>query len=325
MIATTAEILGLQGRPDLAEVLTRSVAKIQFRGYTTEYEGGTYHYRLRLDTPVILYASIEANLDAIQAALTVKLLSVFKNTGDRRLDEVVVGPLLEEPMTSTVRPAPDAEARRLWNPGMLRLFISHVATHKIAVSSLKSFLAYLGISAFVAHEDIEPTREWQDEIDLALRSMDAMAAMLTPEFHESKWTDQEIGVAIARGVPIIPVRLGLDPYGFIGKHQGLPGNLRQMKELSIALGGILARRPETGGVMRESLVRALESSSSYSTSMSASKALVDVHGFTDEQIGRIEASIEENSQVADAFGVRARLARYVADYRAALMAQEGAP
>jgi hypothetical protein len=33
--------------------------------------------------------------------------------------------------------------------------------------------------------DIEPTRKWQDEIELALSTADALVAMLTPGFHES--------------------------------------------------------------------------------------------------------------------------------------------
>ena len=57
--------------------------------------------------------------------------------------------------------------------------------------------------------------------------MDALIAILTPGFNESKWTDQEIGVAIGRKVPIVPIRIGLDPYGFIGKYQALQGAGRE--------------------------------------------------------------------------------------------------
>jgi hypothetical protein len=51
--------------------------------------------------------------------------------------------------------------------------------------------------------------------------MDGFVALMTDKFHESNWTDQEVGYAFARGVPIIAARLGRDPYGFIGKFQGL--------------------------------------------------------------------------------------------------------
>jgi hypothetical protein len=51
--------------------------------------------------------------------------------------------------------------------------------------------------------------------------MDAFIALMTDNFHESDWTDQEVGYAFARGIPIVAVRLGRNPYGFIGKFQGL--------------------------------------------------------------------------------------------------------
>jgi len=44
--------------------------------------------------------------------------------------------------------------------------------------------------------------------------MDGFVALMTEDFHESEWTDQEIGYAFARGVPIIAARLG-------GKFQAL--------------------------------------------------------------------------------------------------------
>jgi hypothetical protein len=49
--------------------------------------------------------------------------------------------------------------------------------------------------------------------------MDGFVALLTTEFHDSDWTDQEVGYALARRVPIISVRMGRDPYGFLGKFQ----------------------------------------------------------------------------------------------------------
>lgn len=77
-----------------------------------------------------------------------------------------------------------------------------------------------GISSFVAHEDITPSLEWQNELELALRSMHALAALLTAEFHASKWPDQQTGFALGKGVLVVPLRLGTGPYGFIGKATG---------------------------------------------------------------------------------------------------------
>jgi hypothetical protein len=113
-----------------------------------------------------------------------------------------------------------------WQPNEFRLFVSHVSTSKALAEEIKTHLGYYYVSAFVAHSDIEPTREWLEQIEGALATADALLAILTPDFHESLWTDQEIGVAIGRSILVVPLRLGFDPYGLFGKFQGLSGDGR---------------------------------------------------------------------------------------------------
>jgi hypothetical protein len=83
-----------------------------------------------------------------------------------------------------------------WSPGRFRLFMSHVHADKLIVSAVKTALSLYGIDCFVAHEDIEPTKEWITEIETALDTCHAAAAFLTPTFHDSKWTDQELGYCL---------------------------------------------------------------------------------------------------------------------------------
>ncbi len=109
----------------------------------------------------------------------------------------------------------DDGEHRLWEAGMLRLFVSHISSHKVEIAALKGDLRRYGVDSFVAHEDIEPSLEWQAEIEEALRSMHAMSAILTDDFHDSKWTDQEVGIALGLGVLIVPVRAPDVPYGFM--------------------------------------------------------------------------------------------------------------
>ena len=101
------------------------------------------------------------------------------------------------------------------------IFLSHKAEVKDQVQELKKGLERYGVSAFVAHSDIQPTNDWQDTILDVLGRMDAFVALLTEGFRDSDWTGQEIGYAIARKVDIIPVGLGMDPYGFIARYQAL--------------------------------------------------------------------------------------------------------
>jgi len=152
--------------------------------------------------------------------------SAVQALSNDQLDSVIVTPLTSKSTSLGPKAKPaDIEVKHLWTDGFVRLFLSHLSIHKVAVAELKSELEAFGISAFIAHEDIRPSLDWQNEIELALHSMHALAALLTQEFHGNDWTDQEIGVAWGRRVLVLPDRLGIDPYGFIGKVQGLSGSL----------------------------------------------------------------------------------------------------
>lgn len=109
-----------------------------------------------------------------------------------------------------------------WDFGYYRMFISHLTTDKVSASNLKTALFDYGVSCFVAHEDIEPTKLWANEIENALRTMQCLCAVITPEFNSSKWCDQEVGYALGRQILVIPIRKGCDPYGLFGKIQGIP-------------------------------------------------------------------------------------------------------
>lgn len=154
----------------------------------------------------------------------------------------------------TVTPAKQVTESAFWEPNHFRLFLSHLSSFKKQIGKLQSALAKYGISAFVAHVDIEPTKEWQDEIEAGLYSMDALAAILMPGFKESNWTDQEVGIAIGRGVLVIPVIRGLDPYGFIGKFQGLQAAGKTVAQVARELFTILVAAPATHTRMLTCLV-----------------------------------------------------------------------
>jgi TIR domain len=132
-----------------------------------------------------------------------------------------------------------------WAPFHFKLFLSHLSSFKKTASLLQSTLKSYGISGFVAHVDIEPTKEWLEEIEAGLYSMDALAAILMPGFKESSWTDQEVGFAVGRGVLIIPIIRGLDPYGFISKYQGLHAEGKLVTDVAENIFRILSTSPKT--------------------------------------------------------------------------------
>lgn len=114
-----------------------------------------------------------------------------------------------------------AKSADFWKDGYLRAFISHLSANRHRMSALKASLSNWGISAFIAHEDIKATREWREEVEAGLETMDVLIALVEPGFKESDWCAQEVGFALGRKIDIVPLRAGLDPYGFFGKYQGI--------------------------------------------------------------------------------------------------------
>ncbi len=126
-----------------------------------------------------------------------------------------------------------------------RLFISHISKDKDKATRLKTCLAPYAINGFVAHEDIHPTLEWQNEIERALCVMDAFIAIHTRGFSASFWTQQEIGFAVGRGVKIISFKMGEDPTGFISKQQALARRQRSAEDIAKEIDALLSADDQT--------------------------------------------------------------------------------
>lgn len=126
-----------------------------------------------------------------------------------------------------------------------RLFISHISKDKQKATRLRDCLSEYAISAFVAHEDIKPTRAWQEQIERGLFCMDALVALHTDGFSKSFWTQQEVGVALGRGTPVFSIRMGEDPTGFISKHQAISRGQKKAEEVASELDALLTANEVT--------------------------------------------------------------------------------
>ncbi|ADG68839.1 hypothetical protein Plim_3017 [Planctopirus limnophila DSM 3776] len=140
-----------------------------------------------------------------------------------------------------------------WKSGFLKLFVSHLSSNKTRMSALKAGLATWGISAFIAHEDIEASREWRDEVEAGLETMDVLAAVVEPGFKESDWCVQEVGYALGRKIDVIPLRAGLDPFGFFGKFQGIQIKGRLPEQVACDITQVLLKKPQ----YRERLIQSI--------------------------------------------------------------------
>lgn len=210
---------------------------------------------------------------------------------------------------------PPAFEPPFWTKGQLRLFVSHLAAHRVFAAELQEALAIYGISAFVAHNDIEPTAEWQTQIETALGTCDALIALLHPNFHESRWTDQEVGYAMGRGVPVFSVRFGQDPYGFIGRFQAFNGNGKAADDLAHEMFLVYVKHKQTERVVASALIGRFEKSSSFAMAKQLMGQLESLEYWETGFSGRIAAAVEANGQIDGSWGVPGRVAALIAAWK----------
>lgn len=196
----------------------------------------------------------------------------------------------------------------LWRENCLRLFISHRDAHKAVAHALADALEPFGVSSFVAHDTIKPMREWQSEILSGLMTMEVMLVLLTDNFHESEWTDQEVGFALGKGIPIVTVKVGrTDPRGFLSAKQAMKGSLDDMANCATNVHRLLVNEIGQEGRLKAILIEAFINSPNYLESMSRLERLIETTDrLTDAEFRKIVAGYEKNDQLYSCVGIHTR-------------------
>ena len=196
----------------------------------------------------------------------------------------------------------------LWKQNSLRIFLSHRDEYKAHAHALADALEPYGVSVFVAHDAIKPMREWQKEIMNGLKTMEVMLVLLTEDFHESNWTNQEIGFALGKGTPIVCVKVGtIDPEGFIGSRQALRGSLENVHEIAPQVYRALIDEIGQEGRLKEILIEAFVSSASYIDTIKALKRLTETADhLNDIELNRIIDGYAQNNQLHGCAGIHNR-------------------
>jgi hypothetical protein len=268
------------------------------------WNGGTNGHRLILHLPDDIYLEILNEKETISKTILDGISQLTYSIENEYIHDIIFEPKNDQynenwrdetgiSRSAVKRVQNDSIINRIWkNPKNFRLFLSHLSEFKKETSVLKQNLEKYNISSFIAHEDITATKEWQDEIENALFSADALLAIMTDKFHASKWTDQEIGIAIGRGIPVISVRLGTDPYGFIGKYQAIK-RIDLEKEFSEIVGCML----KVSSKMVDVFINQFENSSSYTDTMQSVTLLNYIENLNDYQVNRLLNAYKTNDQI----------------------------
>ena len=301
-LAALSKFYAQEGNRQLQELIVNAQIRIQEEWSRDNWNGGTYGHALYLILPEPLFLSLVKLKNDIQTQIKKDLNNVH-NVQNEFIEEVFLEMEASENhewrkdsglLLAGKRVVTPDESKRIWREEGFRIFMSHKSEVKKETAKLKDRLRLFGISCFVAHEDIHPTKKWQDEIENALASMDGFVALMTANFHESDWTDQEVGFAFARGVPIIAVQLGKNPYGFIGKFQALSSTWPMAAEQIVK---ILIKNDR----MFSAYINELRKCPNWDSGNILAQALSGIEQLTDAQIDELVAAYNETSELRGSF------------------------
>lgn len=302
-LATLSKLYAHEGKRQFQEIIVNAQLRVHEAWSSDNWNGGTYGHALFLILPEPLFLSSVKQKDDIRNQIK-EDLNKLHNEQNEFIEEVFLEMEVAEDhewrkesglLVAGKRVVPPDATKRIWGDDGFRVFLSHKSEVKKETAEIKDGLRLFGISCFVAHEDIHPTKAWQDEIENALASMDGFVALMTDSFHDSDWTDQEVGYAVARGVPIIAVRLGKDPYGFIGKFQALSSTWLAAVEDIVK---ILIKNDQ----ILSAYIQALRNCPSWDSGNTLAKVLPGIEKLTASQIDALVAAYNETSELRGSFG-----------------------
>lgn len=266
------------------------------------WNGGLDRWRIHVLIGIEHFSQVGAKLEVYENLFLEKSQSLTRSLPGTEVTEVVIAPQLHDGNSVRSNTPTDQEVHHIWGAAGIRLFMSHVSAHKQAVTDLKRSLARYGVSCFVAHEDIIPSLEWQKEIELALNSMHALCAYLTTDFHQSDWTDQEVGWAMGRGTPVLPLWVDRTPYGFMGKIQA--ERVRHPWNVAGSLVAMLLANTRTRSGIRGALVEVFTRSDTWELTRDLANLLHGTEGFTEEEKHKLWHALEHNPKVRDTWDAR---------------------
>jgi TIR domain len=192
----------------------------------------------------------------------------------------------------------------------LQGFISYAHADRKIAGQIKAEFGAFQISCFLAHEDLDPSVEWQREITRSLKVCDLFLPVICKNFRESKWTDQEVGMAVAWKKPIIPLSLGPPaPYGFMGKYQAIKIAPETVGEKCLTILRKLASHPKLGAAVRDGIIDGFLDSKSFDESRRRSRWLTGIDGFSPDQLNRLLDGSATNVDIYRGFDARAVVAK----------------
>lgn len=195
----------------------------------------------------------------------------------------------------------------------LKVFLCHSSKDKKIGALLKGYFErYFGFKVFLAHEDISPSAVWESEIIKSLKESSLVIPLISENFKDSIYANQELGMAIAWKKKIIPVKISnADPCGFISKLQAHKCSNQtddELLETTTTVFFLVIENPRFNKRYKykavNSVVYALTNSDCFKTTRIIVKTLTKVDkklNFYKEQVKNMLKAAKQNNQIYEEY------------------------
>ncbi len=297
---------------DLATVLESSKFTINEKTSYDNWDSGMDGHDLVLYVPEDFMGLIP--LDGQQDTLS-KLREDLNKAASAASDEYVNAvhfeyldeddPIISSASSLSTPPTSPEVISRLWSTNCIKLFISHRDTHKAEAYKLAENLTEYGVSSFVAHDSIEPDEEWQSEIEKALQSMDLLLVFITEDLFDSAWTNQEIGFALGKKVPIVSIKLGTkDPVGFISKKQAIKGHPDNVAENAVKIWETIEKRLGEKPIFNQALINRFVTADTFRRAKDRFNLIAKRTNLKEDEVEVLVEAYNTNDQISGSYGLR---------------------
>jgi TIR domain len=182
----------------------------------------------------------------------------------------------------------------------MQAFLSYQTQDRHIAAKVREFLDSITIPAFMAHEDINVSHEWQKVILDEISKADIFIPILSENYLKSPYCMQESGIAIFRmaGITVIPLSTdGSVSPGFMTHVQSKRIDPNNVSHSALFAG--IAQYNCNFAIDR--MINRLALSRNYASAEANFKLLFPyLGGATDEQIVEILEAAASNNQIADA-------------------------
>ena len=182
----------------------------------------------------------------------------------------------------------------------IKTFLSYHTEDKEKAKTVKTELEKAGIGCFLAPYDIPAGTKFREVLFKEIKSCNAFIPLISENYHTSGYSDQELGIALGIGKPVIPLCIdSTSPYGFIEGYQCVCSNDGDIASAIPKLAKSISEfTPSSIEKYADLRIKNLSEASSFASAAYWARQLENVSEFTNEQLQKITDVLHTNDQVS---------------------------